>query len=144
MLDDVIIQKPECKCLSPWKRILESHFLNVFTKIRNILNGITLSSMETSIIVPSCRVHMGDRPLSRPPPTSAAGVQYQFTSCWLYGGQMAFGGRFSPRTTLPLPILIPPNVPYSYIVRWLAGTIGQLEANVHSISSQGTKFKIIN
>jgi hypothetical protein len=57
-------------------------------------------------------------------------VRSQVRSCGIYGGQSGIGADIFRVLWLPLPILIPPNVSYSSIIR--GGTIGQLVGDVPS------------
>jgi hypothetical protein len=55
--------------------------------------------------------------VSRWLPTSAARVRSQVRSCGICGGQSSNGAGFLRVVRFPLPILIPPNAPYSSIIR---------------------------
>jgi hypothetical protein len=68
--------------------------------------------------------------ISRRFPRAVARVRSQVRSCRICGGQSDTGISFRRVFRFPLPILIPRNAPYSFIMG--AGTIGQLVANLPS------------
>jgi hypothetical protein len=49
-------------------------------------------------------------------PTAAARVRVQVRSCGICGGESGAGTGFLRVLRLPLPILIPPNAPYSSVI----------------------------
>jgi hypothetical protein len=55
--------------------------------------------------------------VSRRLPIEAARVRAQVRSCGICGRQRGSGGGFLRALRFPLPILIPPNAPYSSVIR---------------------------
>jgi hypothetical protein len=63
-------------------------------------------------------------------PTAAARVRSQAKWCGICGGQSAIGADFLRVLQFPLPIFIPPNAPYSSIIRdWYGRPISGRRAN---------------
>jgi hypothetical protein len=55
--------------------------------------------------------------VSRRLPTAAATVRSRVRSCGIYGERSGTGAGYLRVLRFPLPILIPPNAPYSPIIR---------------------------
>jgi hypothetical protein len=69
-------------------------------------------------------------------PTAAARVRSQLRSCGVCGGQSGIGTGFLLVLRFPLPVIIPPNAPYSSSE---AGTVGQLVVDSVSPHPKGLK-----
>jgi hypothetical protein len=57
------------------------------------------------------------RTINRRIPTAEARVPSQFKSCGICGEQSGIGACILRALRFPLPILLPPNIPYSSIIR---------------------------
>jgi hypothetical protein len=62
--------------------------------------------------------------------TAVAWVRSQVMSCGICGGRNGTGAGFLRVLRFPLPVLIPPNVPYSSSYTSVPGTTSQLAADV--------------
>jgi hypothetical protein len=78
-------------------------------------NSVAISSVLGSAIAQA---------VSRRFPTVAVRARAQVKSRAVCGGQSGAGAGFLRARRFPLPILIPPNTPYSFIIRgWYNGPI---------------------
>jgi hypothetical protein len=70
------------------------------------------------------------RAINRRLPTAAAWVRFQVRSCGICGGRSDIGAGFLRVLRFLMPILIPPNVPYTSIIPgWYIRPINGRSAN---------------